>query len=253
MNDDGVLGRKRRGRSAETWYGTTRMVWSLDGSDLRRIWQDVTPATGLTLRQAMLHYDHEKRAERFCDLEAQGYAGDPHMLYGNDGWPTDSKILSDFRVNSLQLREDQARLEFSLLQKLITGRLVATGYAASDPVDEPARVIVADRWRTLTPDFGTSQATAPGVVITGILVFQKRRRQDRTEAPRRVALGKVRKWYREWVEANLAEGRLPSREQDLEAAREALGTAVPRDFVRELRRGVAPLEWQRSGRRRGPT
>jgi hypothetical protein len=172
------------------------------------------------------------------------------VLYGNDGWPTDPKIIFDFQFKSRQLRDDRLRLEFCLVQKLITGRLFATGYAASDLLDEPARTIVADRWRTLTPDFGTSQATAPGVVITGILVFEKRRRQERTDAPRRVALGKVRKWYREWVEANLAEGRLPSREPDLEAARKALGTAVPRDFVRELRRGVAPLEWQRSGRRR---
>ena len=45
-------------------------------------WQDVRPETGLTLRQAMLFYNDEKLAERFYELEAQGYGGDPPPLWG---------------------------------------------------------------------------------------------------------------------------------------------------------------------------
>ena len=66
-------GRKKK----EPWYGGPRLIWSLDQNDLRRIWQDVRPETGLTLRQAMLFYNDEKLAERFYDLEGQGYGGSP--------------------------------------------------------------------------------------------------------------------------------------------------------------------------------
>ena len=66
-------GRKKK----EPWYGGPRLIWSLDQNDLRRIWQDVRPETGLTLRQAMLFYNDEKLAELFYDLEGKGMGGSP--------------------------------------------------------------------------------------------------------------------------------------------------------------------------------
>ena len=56
----------------------------------------VTPATGLTLRQAMLFHDEENRAERFYELDMQGYGGDPPPLVQIDGWPTPPEVLCDF-------------------------------------------------------------------------------------------------------------------------------------------------------------
>ena len=99
-------GRKKK----EPWYGSTKMIWSLDQNDLRRIWQDVRPETGLTLRQAMLFYDEEGLAERFDDLEAQGYGGDPPPLVELDGWPTPREVLPTSDCRARELREVKADL-----------------------------------------------------------------------------------------------------------------------------------------------
>jgi hypothetical protein len=227
------------------------MIWSLDENDLRRIWQDVTPDTGLTLRQAMLFYDEEDLAERFYELEAQGYGGDPPLRVGLDGWPTPREVLIDFDGRARELRQAKSRLEFCLLQKLITGRLVATGHAATDALDEPTRTIAADRWRTLVPDIERSSATGPGLVVGGILVFRTRPKPDAAgAASRQVARSKLRAWYVRWVQSNLADGKQPSREVELAAAREHFGMSVSRERLRELRRELAPEEWRRLGRRK---
>ena len=240
-------------KKKDPWYGSTRMIWSLDQNDLRRIWQDVTPETGLTLRQAMLFYDEEDLAERFYDLEAQGYHGDPPPRVGLDGWPTPREVLIDFDGGARELRQAMSRLEFCLRQKLITGKLVATGHAATDALDEPARTIAADRWRTLVPDFEWSTASGPGVVVGGILVFRTRAKPDPAgSAPRQAGRSQLRAWYVRWVQSNLANGKQPSRELELATAREHFGLSVSRDRLRELRRELAPEQWRRVGRRKNP-
>lgn len=250
MKSSPLLARRTGRRHKETWYGSTGLIWSLDMNDRRHIWQEVSPGTGLTLRQAMLYYGPEAVAECFYDLDAQGYGGDPPMLYGTDGWPTSPEILSDFRIKSGQLRDARLRLEFCLVRKLVTGELVATGYAASGPLDEPARPIAADRWRTLTPDYETSQATGPGILVSGILVFKKQPKGKVTAPPRSAAPARVRTWYRQWVDTNVASGTQPSRERDMEAARGELGISVSRELLRDLRRELAPPAWRQFGRRR---
>lgn len=56
-------------------------------------------------------------------------------------------------------------------------------------------------------------------------------------------------WYRGYIEALVAEGKTPSRDEDLRAARKAFKKTIPRAPIRELRRRFAPPEWQRGGRR----
>jgi hypothetical protein len=245
-----------RGRAApknapETpWFKHPRMVWALDVRDQRRLWQDVSPATGLTLRQAMLFYGEEDRAELFLELE-DNYGGDPPLLIGVDGWPTSSAILSDFRIKSGQLREARARLQHCLLEALVTGRLVATGYTANGSLDVAATPIASDRWRTLTPNFEQSTARAPGLVITGILVFEAEAQAGAQEGrPGRFSGPKLRAWYARWVAHHLSAGTEPSRDEELAAARDQFGPRLPRDPLRALRRELAPPTWRRFGRRK---
>jgi hypothetical protein len=68
---------------------------------------------------------------------------------------------------------------------------------------------------------------------------------------RRFSKVAAKAWYRKWVAENIAAGTQPSREKDAEAAREALGVNVPRDFLRELRRELAPAAWKSHGRPSG--
>ena len=233
------------------WYGSIRMIWSFDENDLRRIWQEVRPDTGLTLRQAMLSYDEEGLAERFYDLDAQGYGGEPPPLVSPEGWRTAREDLINFGRCAREWREAKGRLEFCLRQKLITGKLVAAGHAATDALDEPAQTIVADRWRTLAPDFEASSATGPGIIVGGILVFPTPPKPEAAgAAPRQVGRSRLRAWYVGWVKTNVAEGKRSSREDDLAAAREAFGTSVSRERLRELRRELAPEAWRRLGRRK---
>ncbi len=75
----------------------------------------------------------------------------------------------------------------------------------------------------------------------------------REAAPHRTAgrfsLAKVSDWYtNDWIPACKAEGRVPSRVEDWEAAKAKFGP-VPRDAVRKIRKEKAPSEWQLQGRR----
>jgi hypothetical protein len=66
-------------------------------------------------------------------------------------------------------------------------------------------------------------------------------------APKTVT-AKVEHWYRDkYVPARRAEGRKPSRDADLKAAREE-GFNAPRDYMRDLRKRYAPATWTKSGR-----
>lgn len=60
---------------------------------------------------------------------------------------------------------------------------------------------------------------------------------------------RLESWYAAWVAANEETGHAPSRAEDLAAAKEALGDAVPREAVRALRRQLAPAGWRKQGRR----
>jgi hypothetical protein len=62
---------------------------------------------------------------------------------------------------------------------------------------------------------------------------------------------RLREWYRDiWIERNELEGKPPTREQDLEAAKSEVSPHIPRDAVRRLRRELAPDSWTKPGRRK---
>lgn len=197
----------------------------------------------------MLYYDQENLADLFIELDALGYGGDPPPTVRLDGWPTEASVLSDFRVKSRQLREARARLEYCLVEKLVTGKLVARGYSSQAAPDEPAKNIVADLWRALVPDFDRSEASGTGHTIVGVLVFREPlQRAQRSKA--RFALAAVRSWYEKRVKLFTKEGEVSSRDEDLEAAKQEFGSEIPRDIIRSLRRELAPPEWTRLGRRK---
>jgi hypothetical protein len=67
---------------------------------------------------------------------------------------------------------------------------------------------------------------------------------------KRYSPSQLEAWYSRYVEEQKAAGEMPSRDDDLTAARRALGDGVPRDAVRNARRRFAPAEWQERGRRK---
>ena len=71
---------------------------------------------------------------------------------------------------------------------------------------------------------------------------------DRTAA--RFRQTDLEPWYRARVADCVARDDIPTRDEDLEAARGALGEGVPRYLVRSLRNSIAPPLWTKRGRRR---
>src|SRR5688500_8725593 len=96
-------------------------------------------------------------------LARRGYHGP--MAFGS-GPETESER------NMFKYRSLREQLERSLLEKLRTGVLIASGYDARDPLDGPRVTIPSDRWRVLKANFVETSATMPGVTITDILVWE---------------------------------------------------------------------------------
>ena len=60
----------------------------------------------------------------------------------------------------------------------------------------------------------------------------------------------LRTWYKKMVAENLKAGKIPTREHDWKAAKNAVSKNVPRDAVRALRQELAPETWKAQGRRK---
>ncbi|WP_247416756.1 hypothetical protein [Bradyrhizobium sp. 159] len=150
----------------------------------------------------------------------------------------------------MQFERARRQLESEIFVKLIKGELVATGYAADTPLDSPRTKILPDRWRLLEPDFRESTAKGRGLEISGILVFRNARDVSRTVGAKRHSQAELRRWYLGWISSNQESGNAPSRDEDLEAARERFGEVVSRSTMRSLRKELAPGEWKLHGRRR---
>lgn len=182
-------------------------------------------------------------------LRLEGYESEPDF----DPW--DQQGPGEYYVRNLRLRQAKLRLQFVLVEELTAGKLFATGYSDSAPLDQPATRILADRWRTIEPDFDQSAASARGLVVTGILVFSPQfalSADEKKEARRGFSQAELRRWYQKWVELNQEEGHTPSREVDRQAAAAEFGRPIPREVVRRLRRELAPEAWVRQGRRKNP-
>ncbi len=61
----------------------------------------------------------------------------------------------------------------------------------------------------------------------------------------------LRTWYKDWLAENLKLGKIPTRKDEWQAAKNAVSENVPRDAVRALRKKFAPETWKKQGRRKG--
>ena len=211
------------------------------------MWKRYDPGTGLSLRDASIFYGDDKTAERFTILRIEGYEIEPDF----DPW--DQKGRNDFYLKNMAFRECRLRLETSLIGKLTAGTLFATGCADSAPLDQPAARIIPDRWRTLTADFENSSASAPGLIVIGILVFHPRLAGSLEPgvSARAYSRAELTRWYKGWVTESGRLGRIPSRDEDWREAARVFGRPIPREAVRALRRELAPAAWVSKGRRKG--
>jgi hypothetical protein len=216
-----------------------------DDDDPRPFWRRVNPKAGLTLWEAMLFYGNQLDADITFSRRLEGFDRPP--FYPFDEMTREEQ--REYNVGSMQLERARRQLEAEIVRKLNSGALFATGYAGDTPLDAPAAKIVADRWRLLEPDFLDSTAKGGGVEISGIRVFKNKASRKATTA-KRYSLAELRRWYPTWVLSNVEQGRAPSRDDDLEAARRNFGDKVHRATLRELRAKLAPAEWIQKGRRK---
>ena len=212
---------------------------------------EVTPESGLTLRQAMLFCETLDLADEFLDLEYE-FDGDPPMKIGLDGWPTDPSIIGAFETGQRKLRIALGTLTMHLMDKLRVGELIAQGFASNQGINEAAQRTHTSRWRLLEPDIEKSSARSDNLIITGILVFKssKPKKQDKSELYRKYSEADVRHWYQKRITNCVEAGTIPSREEDAASARQHFEGGVSRDLLRQLRREYAPAEWSRRSRRK---
>ena len=71
------------------------------------------------------------------------------------------------------------------------------------------------------------------------------------QATRGFSKAKLETWYREvWIKRNQQEERVPTRDDDLRAARSEVSPSVSREVLRQLRGKLAPESWKMRGRRK---
>lgn len=146
--------------------------------------------SGLTLRQAMLHYRERYIVDYLLELE---------------DITKSSRTMRSWLSETIDLCKYRTILERNVVDRLSSGALTAKGYSQYDSPDEPARLINPDRWRFMTPNFDESYASAPGTKITGILVFDRpaEAMQSTVQQPRFSPARlerRARSWYKNWVE-----------------------------------------------------
>ena len=119
---------------------------------------------GKTLAEALLAWGDPAAVAEMTELAEGGYDGPG--IFSLEG-PVTGCERKVFRYQELR-----SQLEQELTQKLRDGSLVATGYDSRAAIDAPPVAVPADRWRVLTPILEDSSATAAGMAITGILVYE---------------------------------------------------------------------------------
>ncbi|MCK1361221.1 hypothetical protein [Bradyrhizobium sp. 199] len=217
-----------------------------DDSNPEPFWRQVKPKDGLPLWEAMLFYGNQFDAEMAWSRRLDGFDGPP--FYPFDEMSREEQ--REYNAGSMQFERARRQLESEIHGKLLRGELVATGYAADTPLDSPPTKILPDRWRLLEPDYRESTAKGGRLEISGILVFSGDRDIPKTLGAKRHSLAELRRWYSSWISSNRESGNAPSRDDDLEAARERFGEGVSRSTLRSLRKELAPDEWKLHGRRR---
>jgi hypothetical protein len=91
----------------------------------------------------------------------------------------------------------------------------------------------------IEPNLSSSLATKP--------LTQSGTGEDTMPSAPRFSPAEVRIWYCERVQRLVKGGEKSSRDQDVSDAREHFDMAIPRDFIRDLRREIAPENWTAKG------
>lgn len=169
-----------------------------------------------------------------------------------------------------KVSRSREKLRRSFVARLSAGELVGRAREAS-PLG-PWREVPADAWTALRVEsWKTGRLTVPGTdyrlfsaevaacpmprgpaepdtrPIAGPAAASV---ADPRHERRAFSEAEVRRWYtQEWIPRHSADGRPPSRDEDLAAALEIF-PEVSRTFLRRLRQEFGPAEWQRSGRPR---
>jgi hypothetical protein len=214
--------------------------------DPRPLWRRVDANAGLPLWEAMLFYGNQSDARTVDELTCQGFGQEPPSVFHE----MSRAEQIEYNVNSMQLEHARRRMEREFLSMLNTDAVFATGYAGHSPLDMPATRVIADRWRLLEPNFDDSTAKGSNIEIAGILIFDGSKPAQAPVLSKAFSAARLREWYKRWVSSNKQNGHLPGRDEDLKAARQALGEGIPRSAVRQLRRELAPVSWKSFGRRK---
>lgn len=214
--------------------------------DPRPLWRRENAEAGLPLWEAMLFYGNQEDAKTVHDLTLSGFDFPPFAPFNE----MSRAEQIEYNVSSMQLSHARMRMEVEFVDLLKNGSIFATGYASHSPLDMPATRIVADRWRILEPNFEESSAKGSSLEVSGILIFGGAAAVLAKPTPAKAfSHAKLREWYVRWISSNDQNGHLPSRDDDLLAARAALGDAIPRSAIRLLRQELAPSAWKSFGRR----
>jgi hypothetical protein len=238
-----LLGSSKARKSAE---GNIEDEHFGDEKDTRPFWRRVNATAGLPLWEAMLFYGNQCDADiAFC-RRLEGFDRPPFDHFDE----MSREEQREYNVGSMELQRARRQLESEIAEKLASGELFATGYAGHTPLDSPAERILPDRWRLLEPDFLESSARGSGIEISGILVFKGESSTVPVAIAKRHSTAELRRWYSTWVQLNKRNGKQPSREEDLKAARQEFGDRAHRATLRALRLELAPKEWKQHGRRK---
>lgn len=142
---------------------------------------DVTPPPNVrqTLAEAMLRWGDPKRVAALVEHEQMGSLSTFASIFGKE---------TEAARRALPYTRITDELRDALIEKLRDGRLAATGFLQGAAPNAPPSVILAERWNTLTPDFGDSSATGSGIVLTGIRVSEPTIQGSAAPSSRTIAL-----------------------------------------------------------------
>lgn len=201
---------------------------------------------GVPAYEALYHHVDQIRAERFYELDLSGYSDEDNR---DPAWPADE--LRDFDSKHQHWKLVMDSLEEDLLHRLLAGDLQARGFNSAAPLDGQRQLIAPERWRDLTLDIKESSAEGPGLAVTQILITKRASSSPNKRTHLRATPDALRKWYFGWISQKETEGLIPTRNEDLLAAKAKFDDKIISKMTRALRRDLAPAIWTQKGRRTG--
>jgi hypothetical protein len=168
------------------------------------------------------------------------------------GWEAEAQAQHD---NALIAQRGAAwsSLRRKFIAKLRCGEVTATGIKKPLTLTSKPIRIKPELWLCLTPNFTCSSAAGSGLELLNIRVFPNQSGSAAKSNKKLGPMAEIRAWYSEYVSELMQRGKTSNREQDLEAARDKFGVArITNALVFDLRRELAPKDWQKRGRRKTP-